>query len=157
MKKIFLLMFVIFLIPSFPFAAESEDMSVYLRKDVFDAKMEAFMSEIRLMNEQLRSDIKALDSKIDKVNETLNARIEATNSKIDSVDAKLSARIADLHTAIYWGLGIFGLFIAFSALAPALGEFFGRFRRPLPDFEAIVRRLIEENNAKLEKKFQPLV
>ena len=29
------------------YGAASEDMSVYLRKDVFDAKMEAFMTEIR--------------------------------------------------------------------------------------------------------------
>ena len=92
---------ILFLTGNVCYGAVSEDMSVYLRKDVFDAKMDAFMSEIRLMNEQVRSEIRTLDAKIEGVETSLNAKIDGNfatlSEKIDGVDTKLSARMDGLE------------------------------------------------------------
>ena len=50
MRKAIVLIFLMMLC-SCAYGAASGD--AYVRQDVFDAKMEAFMAEIRLMNEQL--------------------------------------------------------------------------------------------------------
>ena len=47
------------------FGASSEDMSVYLRKDVFDAKMDEFMKEIRGEFQVVNTKIDALSRRID--------------------------------------------------------------------------------------------
>ena len=107
------------------YGAVSED--IYVRKDVFDAKMEAFMAEIRLMNEQLRGEIRELSSRIDGVEK----------------------RMSTLEIMIYWILGTLSVAFAVLALAPYLKE----IRKPSITLND-VRRLIEENNALLEKKFQ---
>ena len=107
------------------YGAVSED--IYVRKDVFDAKMEAFMAEIRLMNEQLRGEIRELGSRIDGVEK----------------------RMSTLEIMIYWILGTLSVAFAVLALAPYLKE----IRKPSITLND-VRRLIEENNALLEKKFQ---
>ena len=140
---------VVLLNVSVSYGAVSEDMSVYLRKDVFDAKMDAFMSEIRLMNEQLRGEIRALNAKIDGVEASLNARIDGVeaslnakiegveaslNAKIDGVDAKLSgridgldARMSDLRNGLYLGLVLFGTVIALFGVVIGL-PFFNKWR-----------------------------
>ena len=107
------------------YGAVSED--IYVRKDVFDAKMEAFMAEIRLMNEQLRGEIRELGSRIDGVEK----------------------RMSSLEIMIYWILGTLSVAFAVLALAPYLKK----IRKPSITLND-VRRLIEENNALLEKKFQ---
>ena len=93
MRRICGALMVVLLSVSVSYGAVSEDMSVYLRKDVFDAKMDAFMSEIRLMNEQLRGEIRALNAKIEGVESSLSA-------KIDGVDAKLSGRIDGVESSL---------------------------------------------------------
>ncbi len=101
-------------------AATSDD--VYLRKDVFDAKMDAFMAEIRLMNMGLRQemnerfdevnkrfsevdkqiaeikgDIKTLNAKVDGNFANLSTRIDDTNKQLDRNFANLSTRIDDTN------------------------------------------------------------
>ncbi|MBQ6919910.1 MAG: hypothetical protein IJQ74_06225 [Synergistaceae bacterium] len=80
------------------YGAVSED--IYVRKDVFDAKMEAFMAEIRLMNEQLRGEIRELSSRINGVEK----------------------RMSTLEIMIYWILGTLSVAFAVLALAPYLKE-----------------------------------
>ncbi len=85
-------------------AAVSEDMSVYLRKDVFEAKMDAFMSEIRLMNEQTRGEIRALSERLDGKISALSSRVDGLESKvdakIDSLETKLNTRIDGLEAKV---------------------------------------------------------
>ena len=129
MKKIFVTMIFILLMQSVSLGAtsvQSEDMSVYVRQDVFDAKMEAlfnrlhselveFRSEIKTEMSEIRGDIKALSEKIDGVNKSLNEKIDGVNKsltekidgvnkslseKIDGVEAKLSARIDGIDKRI---------------------------------------------------------
>ena len=101
-----LLVLVLVLISSASFGAVSED--VYIRQDVFSARMDAFMSEIRLMNEQLRSEIKQdiqnVRSELKQDIQDINARIDATNSRLDVTNARLD----DLYTMVYWGLALMG-------------------------------------------------
>ena len=63
MKKILLVLSMLAMFCSGAVASESGD--VYLRRDVFEAKMDAFMSEIRLGNERLERRIDVLDEKIE--------------------------------------------------------------------------------------------
>lgn len=85
-------------------AAVSEDMSVYLRKDVFEAKMDAFMSEIRLMNEQTRGEIRALSERLDGKISALSSRVDGLESKVDAkidgLETKLNTRIDGLESKV---------------------------------------------------------
>ncbi len=65
--------------------------------------------------------------------------------KIDGVEKRMST----LEIMIYWILGTLSVAFAVLALAPYLKE----IRKPSITLND-VRRLIEENNALLEKKFQ---
>ena len=159
MRKIITVLLILLLMSGAAYGSVSEDNSVYLRKDVFDAKMEAFMSEIRLMNEQLRSDIRALDSRIGGVEQSVNTRLDSVekslNSRISSVEQSLNSRLdgvekrmSSLEIMIYWILGTLSVAFAALALTPYLKE----IRRPSLTLED-VKRLIESNNAMLERKF----
>ena len=99
MKKIFSALILVFTLCSSVYGASSDD--VYLRKDVFDAKMEALFN-------QLHGEIKALSEKIDALDAKLSTRINGVERRIDGVDK----RIDDLHNIIYLFLVFFGLVIA---------------------------------------------
>ena len=174
MRRICVALMVVLLSVSVSYGAVSEDMSVYLRKDVFDAKMDAFMSEIRLMNEQLRGEIRALNAKIEGVESSLSAKIDGVDAKlsgrIDGNFATLSgridgldARMSDLRNGLYLGLVLFGTVIALFGVVIGL-PFFNKWREERqkekeeqrrPSFTLDdVRRLIEENNAELRRSLQ---
>ena len=138
MKKILLSMLLICSLGSASLAA-SED--VYVRQDVFDAKMEAFMAEIRGEFQKINIKFEALDKRI--------SDSEAhTSNRIEDLKATTSNRIEDLKTMVYWGFSILGLLVAFAIFAPSLGEFLRNLRRPSITLED-VKRLIEENNARI--------
>ena len=96
MKKFFWVVFFIMFLLGSAYGASSDD--VYLRKDVFDAKMDAFMSEIRLMNMDLRREMdkrfNALDKKIDDV------KIEL-HQEIQNVKAELQQEIQSVKTELH--------------------------------------------------------
>ena len=159
-KKICAALVILMLACTVCYGATSEDMSVYVRIDVFDAMMDAFMSEIRLMNEQLRGEIRALGARIDGVETSLNARIDGVetslNARMDKVETSLNARIdgverrmSTLETMIYWILATLSAALAALALTPYMKE----LRKPSITLED-VSKLIEENNVKLLKSLQ---
>ena len=129
MKKMFLLIALMILLSSEANGAVSGDMSEYVRKDVFDAKMEAFMAEIRLGNERILNE---LDKKINEVKTEVRV---------------LEARVGGLETTVYCGLALLGLIVGFAIFAPSLGEFLKSLQKPSLTVED-VQRLIEVNNAK---------
>ncbi len=110
---------------------QGEDLSVYVRQDVFDAKMEAFLNRMLVEFENVRGDIKAL------------------SSRIDSVENKVDV----LQTVVYWGLGILSLLITSFVLAPVVGAVVQKMKSPSIGIED-VKKLIEENNAKLLRSLQ---
>ena len=131
-KKIFTALILACLLSSSAYGSASED--IYIRQDVFDAKMEAFMNEIR------------------GEFQVINAKFAALDKRIDDLQISTSNRIDDLKTIIYWGLSILGLLIAFAIFGPSFGEFLRNLRKPSFTLED-VRRLIEENNVRLSAGF----
>ena len=96
--------------------------------------MDAFMAEIRLMNEQLRSE--------------LNSRIDATNARIDVTNARLD----ELKTAVYWGIGLLGLLITLAAAAPYIVKVLQSINIPKPtltieDVERLIDAKLQSKNA----------
>ena len=57
MKKFLIAILITVAVSTAVLGATSNDIQkgIYLRQDVFEAKMDAFIAEIRLMNQQLRS------------------------------------------------------------------------------------------------------
>ena len=157
MRKIFLTMIFIFLMQSITLASvQSEDMNVYVRQDVFDAKMEALVNEIR-------GDIKVLSERMDKNFAILSERIDALDvkltNKIDAVDSKLSARIDgidkrideldkridDLRNGFYVGIVVFGTLLGLPIFNKLYSERKSQKEKSSFTLED-VKRLIEENN-----------
>lgn len=134
MKKFLLALLIVITVSVSAFGVTSIDITqnVYLRQDVFEAKMDAFMAEIRLLNELLRSELKQ--------------EIQATNSRIDVV----STRLDDLYTMVYWGLALMGIILAFSPAAPYLIKALKSiFQHPftLKDVEKLIDSKLQSKNA----------
>ena len=127
MKKFLTTIFLLLILSSVSFAASSEDVreNLYVRQDVFDAKMEAFM--------------KGIHGEF----QVINTKLSALEKRIDDLQATTTSRIDDLKTIIYWGLSILGLLIAFAIFGPSFGEFLRNLRQPAITLED-VKRLIAE-------------
>ena len=80
----------------------SNDNQQYLTVELFNSKMETFIAQIKLGNEQLRNE---LNSKIDSVRSDLHTEIRVNSTKTDMLE----------HT-FYWGFGIMTLVITFVAV-----------------------------------------
>ena len=111
MKKIFLTLFLICLLSSASVAAVSEDTSVYLRQDVFDAKIEALKSDLKLRDEKIFNEIHLINSKLEALNNRIIESENHTSDRIEDLQALTSDRIEDLKTIVYWGLSILGLLL----------------------------------------------
>ena len=158
------------------YGAVSDD--VYVRKDVFEAKMEAFMTEIRGEFQVMNAKIDALSRRVDDNYHSLEKRIDdlekrtddkfinmekrmdnnyhSLEKRIDDNYYSLDARISDLRNGMYLGLVLFGTVLGL--------PFFNKWReekqkekeeqrRPSITLEDVMR-LIEENNMKLSGKPQ---
>ena len=83
--------------PSYGAVSADIQESVYLRQDVFNARMNAFTAEIRLMIEQLRTELK---QEIQNVrNDSQNIRAEL-KQEIQTVRTDLEKQIQDLRTEL---------------------------------------------------------
>ena len=157
-RKIFFAAILIFLSASISFGAVSDDHEIYLRRDVFEAKMDAFMSEIRLMNEQLynklhgeieevRKELIETKAELSERINVLSGRIDALNGRIDALNGRIDGleyKIDVLETVVYWGLGLLTLAITLAGVVPVLAKLFKDLRTPSITFDDI-RRFIEEN------------
>ena len=165
------------------YGAVSEDMSAYVRKDVFEvymqninAKFDTILEEIKSQRKEvndltnavsgLSERVTALSTRVDGLEASLSARIDGLDSRlsarIDGLDARLSARIdgldarmGDLRNDIYLGLVILGIIIALPMVQKMLQAQADRreARKPYVTLEEVIR-LIEENNAKVGKSSQ---
>lgn len=138
----------------------SNDNAVFIREDIFNARMDAFMATIRLENEKLRNELNAkidgvqssLNAKIDSVQNTLNAKIDgyqaqnekqfsAIHSEIKVLSTRMDGielRMSDLQNSISWSFTLAAAFVAvvgiiitvFIAFAPSIWSFVKRKRRP---------------------------
>ena len=154
MKRLLFAVVLVCVMSAGTFAA-SEDMSVYVRQDVFDAKMETLFlrlhGEIENLGTRLEGKIDALSEKIDGVDKKLS-------EKIDGVDRKLSARIDgvdkridDTHTYIYWILVLLGA-ILIMPFVNKFWEFRKEQRTPavtLEEVQRLIEKAISDNNMRV--------
>ena len=149
MRKILATLALVLLTWSVSYGAASDD--VYVRKDVFDAKMEAFMSEMRgefqVMNTKIEALSVRMDEKFQSLETRMNERFRGVDDKIQSLDT----RISDLRNGIYLWLAAIGLV----ATWPKVREIFRSMSSSSPSITLEdVKRLIEENNVKLRNSLQ---
>ena len=174
MKKILVAAIIAIAVTSTAFGATSNDVreGVYLRQDVFEAKMDAFMAEIRLMNQQVRTDMKqdiqtvkeelhkeiqdtkaelqkdirANSTAIQQVRTELKQDIQATNARIDVTNARLD----ELKTMVYWGIALLGLLTTFGAVAPSIVQVIKELsaqKFSLEDVERLIDAKLQSRNA----------
>ena len=138
MKKIFVALMMLILTGTASFGAVSDD--IYVRKDVFDAKIESLFNRLHGEIQVLSEKIDALDKRIDSVNTSLSG-------KIDSVDK----RIDDMRNGLYLWLVAIGLFISW----PKAKETLQKLGKSTPSITLEdVERLIDRKNAELRQSLQ---
>ena len=138
----------------------------YVRKDVFDARMdrmdmlmEKTLTEIKADNEKLRSEVKAavdglrsevntaigeLRSEMRENDAQIRAEIKVLDSRIDGLNMRIDGvnmRVDTLQTTVYWGFTLMGLILAFAVLVPSLLDFFKGFRKPSLSAEDVERMI----------------
>ena len=136
MRKIFLTIVIILttlILSSVSFGAVSEDMNVYVRQDVFDAKMEALFER--------------LHGEMDRQFAEIKGEIRSLSARIDG----LEHRIGDVHNFLYWLIVLFGIIL----VLPFVNKIWDKLweSRSKPSFTLDdVKRLIAE--AQLNTKTQ---
>ena len=148
-RKIMLALMMVLSVVSMSSGAASEDMSVYVRKDVFEAKMEAFMAEIRFMNEQTRGEIRTLSTRVDGLEAKMDTRI-------NGLERKLDARIDDLRNGLYLWITVITVIFAYIEIRRKRQERWDAKEASAPtmtleEIKNLVGQMIAENNAKLIK------
>ena len=110
----------------------SNDQAVYIREDVFNARMDAMMTEIRLMNEklsnELHNEIKSVKTELHNEIQGVKAELRAEIQEVKVETRMNTQQTADLQTSVYWGFALMTIFIALSgfmiSLAPTFLEHF---------------------------------
>ena len=170
MRRILIAIMLLCLMPSLSFGA-SED--VYVRQDVFDAKMEALFNRFHGEIMELRSEIKGeldglrteMRTEIGKVRTELadfKTEVKTEFGEVRGDIKALNARMYGFEKQVeYFGNFPYWMLVLFGAIL--LLPFFNKWwetraerkqnSQPLVTLED-VRRLIEENNAKLASTFQ---
>ena len=100
MKKIIILIMLLLMMSSESFGAVSDD--VYVRKDVFDAKMEAMFN-------RLHGDIQALSERMD-------GNFAALSRRMDGLDKRMD----DLQHYLYLVLVLLGIIVALPSVQKML-------------------------------------
>ena len=99
MRKFILPAVFVLLMCNVCWGAVSEDMSVYLRKDVFEARMDAFMKEMRGEFQVMNAKLEALSQRMDDNYRNLEQKIDDNRrnleQKIDSNYHNLEQKIDD--------------------------------------------------------------
>ena len=154
MKKICVLLLAqLLMIGTASYGATSDD--VYVRRDVFEVHMQSINAKLDMIIEEqkaqrrdineLSNNVTRLSERIDGVNASLSGRIDGLDKRMDSLDK----RIDDLRNGIYLWLVAVGIVIAW----PKLVEKIQNWRKLQPSITLDdVRRLIEENNARMSGK-----
>ena len=170
MKKFLIALLITVAVSTSALGATSND--VYLRQDIFEAKMDAFMAEIKLMNEQTRTELRKeiqdtkselrkeiqdtkseLKKEIQDTKSELNAKIQANATAIQQTNARIDviyARLEALITMVYWGIALLGILITLAAVAPSIVQVLQSIRKPsisLEDVERIIDAKLQARNS----------
>ncbi len=128
------------------YGAVSDDMSVYVRKDVFEVYMQNINAKFDMIMEELKEQKRMIADLSDRV-ANLSGRVDGLDKRMDSLDK----RIDDLRNGIYLWLVAIGLVVSW----PKLKETVRKWANSTPSITLEdVKRLIEENNARTSGKVQ---
>ena len=128
------------------YGAVSDDMSVYVRKDVFEVYMQNINAKFDMIMEELKEQKRMIADLSDRV-ANLSGRVDGLDKRMDSLDK----RIDDLRNGIYLWLVAIGLVVSW----PKLKETVRKWANSSPSITLEdVKRLIEENNARTSGKVQ---
>lgn len=168
MKKLLIALMFISVTAEVSYGALSEDMSVYVRKDVF----EVYMQNINTNMERILQKLETLETKVSDMSErmsnisgridgleaTLTARIDGSTLALSNRIDGVNTRVDDLRNGLYLWLVVIGTIISW----PKIREKLQSRDKPestakpltLEDVQSLVKRLIDENNAELKKQLQ---
>ena len=136
------------------YGATSDD--VYVRKDVFEAKIEAINAKLDMLLEQTKEIKEEQKAQRADINELTRA-VSVLSTRVDGVEKNMNSldkRIDDLRNGIYLWLVAIGLVIAIIAW-PKVQDMLPKWGKATPSITLDdVRRLIEENNARIAGKAQ---
>ncbi|MBR0081040.1 MAG: hypothetical protein IJP69_11775 [Synergistaceae bacterium] len=144
MKKLIVSLTLIFVISSSCYGAISEDVGVYVRKDVFEVYMQNLNSKMDTILEELKAQRKDINE--------LTKSVAVLSKRMDG----LEDRMGDLRNDFYLWLIILGIVLGL----PFFGKLYEEHKEArkssftLDDVQELMKKLIEENNVKLERKFQ---
>ena len=143
------------------------EMNDYVRKEVFDARMdrmemllEKTVTEIKAENTKFREDMrtefgnfkKEVTVEIDGIKQELgNLRTEIGEVKNET--RLLSVRIDSQENVLYWGFSIFGIIFASAVIIPAVVAFIKKLFTPsvsLEDIERIAKEVTARAIAELQ-------
>ena len=150
MKKFLTALLIVIALSSVSYGATSND--VYVRQDVFDAKMEALFARLDAKIEAFRLEI---NLKIEK----LDAKIAGLDAKIDGVEARTNEKFTSLEKRMdFMSNFIYYLFVLLAALIilPPVSRWL-EARKEAKKFLTVedVMKLIEEHDAKLNMMSKP--
>ena len=158
-KKIISMLLLLMITSSACYGAVSDD--VYLRKDVFDAKMEAMNAKLDMLLEQMknlqeeqkamRKDLSELTTAVSVMSERIDQNFDTLSARIGGLDKRMDYQ----QNYLYLLLVILGIIVALPTVQKMLH---GREDRKNSRKESItledVMRLIEQNNARMAGKIQ---
>ena len=144
-----LLIMLLCLVGTVAYGAVSEDTNVYVRKDVFEVYMQNINTKLDMILEEQKTQREELKTQHKDINELARV-VSVLSARIDGLDT----RLGDLRNDIYLGLVILGIIIALPMVQKIFQAHVDRREATKPSVTLEdVMRLIEENNALLEKKF----
>ena len=163
MKNLLLALFITISTATSAFGSVSEDINVYVRKDVYEAHQQSINSKLNMILEQMKvqreeqkEQINELRGEMKELREELKAQrkdinelarvVSVLSTRIDGLDA----RMGDQQNYIYLVLVILGIIVALPTVQKMLQARTDRSWATLED----VMRLIEENNSKTSGKVQ---
>ncbi len=158
-RKFLMTLLLVCVLSSSCYAATSYD--IYVRQDVFDAKMEALFvrlhGEIEALGNKLEGEIKALSERIDGNFATLLSRIDGLDKRIDGLDKRidgLDKRIDLTNNFLYYVLVLLGAMLLLPFVNRWLDNKANKQEEATQKFITLddVRKLIEENNAQIFSK-----
>lgn len=159
MKKVYVLVMIqVLAFGTACYGAVSDDL--YVRRDVF----EVYMQNINANMERILQRLDRIDEGLNALSQTvanLSARVDGLDKRIDGLDKRIDGldkridsvdkRIDDLRNGIYLWLVAIGLFVSW----PKVKESAQKWVKPAPSITLEdVKRLIEENNARMSGKAQ---
>lgn len=133
----------------------ADNSDIYVRKDVFDARMD----RMEVLLEKTTVEIKSyVDSAMNDTKSYVNNAVRDIKAEIGELRAEivevrndirvLTARVDSLENVFYWGLGGFGIILASAVIIPAIVGFLKKLFQPsvtIKDVERIVNEAIAQH------------